>query len=412
MERVMDRKQRRTVGVARGSIAGLFILILVGVAVWHPPPQAQEAGLVYQVDPWWPKPLPAPKDAQGQTHQRVTGGVGAGCLAPNDHMVIVTRGFQRGGIRPTDGTQSIASPPVLEFDSAGSLVNSWGDATLTPEGAAAVLPNSIHGCFVDYEGNVWISGNGDGVAQKWSRDGEAMLLQIGQKGVCDGVESPPDPPAGKSWFARPNRYYPTCAEPGGNNSQTLLNGPADIYVDPRPDPVTGERGSVYLADGYGNYRVVVFDATGNYLRQWGTPGTGPNQFSVYGGGHPHCVTVSQDGLAYACDRENARIHVTDREGNFKQTIRIDPPDQKSATWRATDVDLSTDAAQMYLYVMDLGSGNVRILDRQTGAEVGNFGRPGPMAGEFRYGHTISVDSQGSVYVTESAGNRVQKFVRN
>jgi len=408
----MSLKQRRVVRFGRVPMTGLFILLVLAVGVWKQP-RAQENGLSYKVDAAWPKPLPAPKDADGQTHQWITGDVAANCLDSQDHLVIVNRGFQRGGIAATDGTQSIASPPVLEFDSAGSLVNSWGDATLTPAGAAATLPNSIHGCFVDYEGSVWIAGNGDGIVQKWSRDGKKLLLQIGQKGVCDGVDSPPAPPAGKTWFGRPNRYYPTCSEPGLNQSRTLLNGIADLHVDPTPDPVTGQRGSVYLADGYGNYRVVVFDAKGTYLRQWGTAGTGPNQFSVHGGGHPHCVNVSRDGLVYACDRENARIHVTDRQGALQQTIRIDPPDQKSATWRVTDVDFSPDPAQTYLFVMDLGSGKVRILNRKTGVEVGSFGRPGPMAGEFRYAHTIAVDSRGSVYVAETSnGRRIQKFVRN
>ena len=67
--------------------------------------------------------------------------------------------------------------------------------------------------------------------------------------------------------------------------------------------MTKQRGSIYIADGYGNNRIVVFDAKGNYLRQWGSAGSGPGQFSIYGGGHPHCVLISNDGLVYACDRE-------------------------------------------------------------------------------------------------------------
>jgi sugar lactone lactonase YvrE len=391
------------------------ILIVVAAAfTWQPPSKAQggSAALEYKVDPFWPKPLPAPKDSAGQSHQWITGDVAANCIDSRDHVIVVTRGFQRNGVAGTDGTQSVASPPVLEFDGAGNLVHSWGDATLAPSGVAAVLPNSIHGCFVDAEDNVWIAGNADGIVQKWAHDGKRMLLQIGEKGVCDGVDPAPPPPEGKNWFGRPNRFYPTCAEPGLNKSQSRLNGIADVYVDPNPDPVTGQRGSIYLADGYGNYRIVVFDAKGTYLRQWGSAGTGPNQFSPFGGGHPHCVNVSNDGLVYACDRENARIHVTDRKGEFKQTIAIEPPDQKSATWRATDIDFSRDSQQSHLYVMDLGSGKVRILDRKSGREVGSFGRPGPNAGEFRYAHTIAVDSSDNVYVAETAsGRRIQKFAK-
>ena len=391
--------------------AGCFLL-LIAVAYWQQQPGAAEGPLKYQVDAAWPKPLPAPKDSAGQTHQWVTGDVAASCVDSRDHVIVVTRGFSRGGVATTDGSQSIASPPVLEFDQNGNLVNSWGDATLAPSGVAAVLPNSIHGCFVDYEDNVWIGGNADGIVQKWSHDGKKLLLQIGEKGVCDGPEQAAEPPAGQRWFGRPNRLYPTCAEPGHNQSQSRLNGIADMYIDPAPDPVTGQRGSIYLADGYGNNRVVVFDASGKYLRQWGSAGTGPGQFSLWGGGHPHCVNIAKDGLVYACDRENARIHVFDKMGQLKQTISVDPPDQKSATWRATDIDFSHDAAQTHMFVMDLGSGKLRILERKTGVEVGNFGRPGAMAGEFRYAHTIAVDSKDNVYVAETAsGRRIQKFTK-
>jgi hypothetical protein len=391
---------------------GVLIALLMGVRMWQGDPSAATGSFKYQVDPAWPKALPAPKDDAGQTHQWITGDVGANCVDSRDHMIAVTRGFQRGGIQGTDGTQSVASPPVLEFDPAGNLVNSWGDATLAASGVATGLPNSIHGCYVDYEDNVWIGGNGDGIAQKWSHDGKKLLLQIGEKGVCDGVSPPPDPPAGKKWFGQPNRLYPTCAEPGLNKSQTHLNGIADMYVDPDPDPVTGQKGSIYLADGYGNNRVAVFDAKGKYLRQWGSAGAGQGQYSVYGGGHPHCVIIAKDGLVYTCDRENARIHVTDKLGAWKQTISIDPPDQKSATWRVTDVDFTRDPGQTHMFVMDLGSGKVRILDRKSGKEVGNFGQPGPMAGQFRYAHTIAVDSKESVYVAETAnGRRIQKFTK-
>ncbi len=403
----------RAVRLGRVPVAAIFIAVLVAVGFRQQPPSAQQGSLRYQVDPVWPKPLPAPRDAAGQTHQWVTGDVAASCVDAQDHVIAVTRGFSRGGVAFTDGTQSIASPPVLEFDSAGNLIHSWGDASLAPSGAAAVLPTSIHGCFVDFENNIWIGGNADGIVQKWSHDGRQLLLQIGEKGVCDGVDPAPAPPPGKNWFGRPNRFYPTCAEPGLNQSQTRLNGVADVYVDSAPDPVTGQRGSVYLADGYGNNRVVVFDAKGKYLRQWGSAGEGAGQFSVYGGGHPHCINGSRDGLVYACDRENARIHVTDRTGQLKQTIGIDPPDQKSATWRATDIDFSRDASQTFMFVMDLGSGKVRILERTSGREVGEFGRPGPNAGEFRYAHTIAVDSRDNVYVAETAaGRRIQKFTQS
>ena len=322
-----------------GGILLAFVTVL-GVSQLPPTAQGGRQAPEYRVDPFWPKPLPSDTDAEGLSHPWVTGQVGASCIDSHDHIVTVNRGFLPGGLLAQEGTQSIPAPPVTLYDPDGSLVDSWGDDTLTPDGAAAVLPHGIHGCFVDDHDNIWIAGNSDGVVQKWTHDGTRMLLQIGTKGLCDG------PPT-----TRPTAPYPTCGEPGHNTSHTLLNAPADIAVDPNPDPVTGERGSVYIADGYGNHRVVVFDSQGNYLRQWGSAGSGPGQFVEGGGGHPHCVALSHDGLVYACDRGQNRIQVFDREGTLQRIIAIDPPAQMNATLRATDIEFSRDEEQRFLYVV-------------------------------------------------------------
>ena len=293
---------------------GLLALVLGGM-LWSALPTAQDAAPApsYRVDPFWPKPLPTTIDEDGLARQWVTGMVGASCIDSQDRVITVNRGFLPNGLLPQEGSQSIPSPPVIVYDTAGDVAASWGDPSLTEDGAAAVLPHGIHGCFVDEMDNIWIAGNSDGVVQKWTHDGSQMLLQIGTKGVCDG------PPT-----LNPNAPHPTCGEPGYNSSRTLLNAPADIAVDPNPDPVTGERGSVYIADGYGNHRIVVFDREGNYLRQWGSAGSGDGQFVEGGGGHPHCVVLGNDGLVYACDRGQNRIQVFDREGNLQRIIPVDP----------------------------------------------------------------------------------------
>ena len=383
---------------ASGTLA-----LLAGSALWLALPEAQGGpqGSRYRVDPFWPKPLPIVTDSDGLAHQWVTGMVGASCIDSHDHIITVNRGFLRNGLLPQEGSQSIPSPPVMLYDPAGNVADSWGDATLTPEGAAAVLPHGIHGCFADYMDNIWLAGNSDGVVQKWSHDGSRLLLQIGTKGLCDG------PPT-----LNPRSPHPTCGEPGNNASRTLLNAPADVAVDPNPDPVTGERGSVYIADGYGNHRIVVFDGEGNYLRQWGSAGSGEGQFVEGGGGHPHCVVLGNDGLVYACDRGQNRVQVFDREGNLRRVIAIDPPDQMRATLRATDIELSRDDRQTFMFVVDLGSNRIWILERESGDLVGSIGGSGHMAGEFTFPHTIVTDSQGNIYAAETVGGRRhQKFVR-
>jgi hypothetical protein len=369
------------------------------------------------VDPNWPKPLP---------NGWVVGQVGGTCIDSQDHVFIVTRGFQTGGLTSPEGVgganpntgalggafKSRASPPVIEFDPAGNMVNAWGNPALVPAGQPnagqnAVLPNGIHGCYVDYQDNVWIGGNGDGVVQKYSHDGSTLLLQIGTKFVCDR----PDLPGGTGACANGN-------PPQTGNSHTLLNLPAAIAVDPNPDPVTGQRGSVYIADGYGNHRVVVFDAAGNYLRQMGSVGTGPDQFTAGDGGHPHCVRLGSDQLIYACDRGQNKINVYQRNGTFVGNIGVIPGQVgtgQEGSGTAWDIDFSKDAAQTWAFISD---GQNEILwtfnhanALSGGAPVAGFGGFGHDPGLFSFLHMMAIDSKGAIYVGETiGGNRIQKIL--
>jgi hypothetical protein len=369
------------------------------------------------VDPHWPKPLP---------NGWVTGQVGGTCIDSQDHVFIVTRGFQTGGLTSPEGVgganpstgalggafKSKASPPVIEFDAAGNFVNGWGNPALVPAGQPnagqnAVLPNGMHGCYIDYQDNVWIGGNSDGVVQKYTHDGSVMLLQIGTKFLCDR----PDLAGGTG----------ACANgvpPQTGNSQTLLNLPAAIAVDPNPDPVTGQPGSIYIADGYGNHRVVVFDAAGHYLRQMGTVGTGPSQFTAGDGGHPHCVRLGSDQLIYACDRGQNKINVYQRDGTFVGNIGVIPGQVgtgQEGSGTAWDIDFSKDPAQTWAFISD---GQNEILwtfnhanALSGGTPVAGFGGFGHDPGLFSFLHMMAIDSKGAIYVGETiGGNRIQKIL--
>jgi hypothetical protein len=178
---------------------------------------------------------------------------------------------------------------------------------------------------------------------------------------------------------------------------------------------------MYIADGYGNRRILVVDAkTGAYKRHWGAYGNKPNddkqaaydpkakprdQFS-----NPvHCVRVSRDGLVYVCDRANNRIQVFRKDGTFVRELVVAPQTRgNGSTW---DVDLSPDAAQQHLYAADGENNRVWMLLRESGRVLGAFGRRGRSAGQFHWVHNIAVDSVGNVYTTEvDSGKRAQKFV--
>jgi DNA-binding beta-propeller fold protein YncE len=318
----------------------------------------------YEVDPFWPKPLP---------DRWVTGEIGGTCTDKRDHVFIVTR----RNLTAREALVATASPAVIEFDPEGNVVNSWGDP--------ALLPSTMHGCFVDYENNIWLSGNSDGIVQKYTHDGKTLLLQIGTKGRCDTTTG-------------------ACGETNDlNSSTTLLNGPANVNVDPK-------NGDIYIADGYGNHRVVVFDKTGRYLRQWGSTGTGPGQFGATGGGHPHCVVFSPEGLLYVCDRPNHRIQVFDKMGNLQRIITESGTPREVTIGSANDLVFPRDKRQTLMFTAGRAE-VVWTVDRLTDTILAGFGRPGQMAGDFTTLHSMAIDSKGNIYTGETidGGRRVQKF---
>jgi DNA-binding beta-propeller fold protein YncE len=174
-------------------------------------------------------------------------------------------------------------------------------------------------------------------------------------------------------------------------------------------------GDVYVADGYGNHRVVVFDKAGSYLRQWGSSGTGPGQFQPTDGGHPHCVVLGNDGLVYTCDRGSDRLQVFDKFGNLQRIIPVKPGTGVGGlgtAGSAWDVDFSPDRFQTFMFDADGGNEIVWTFDRAAATILSGFGRPGHQAGDFTYLHTVSVDSKGHLYTGETInGRRIQRWVR-
>src|SRR3989454_4011567 len=205
------------------------------------------------------------------------------------------------------------------------------------------------GITIDYKGNVWIGGNGvgtpPGARGRGARGARGEQVQNEeQAGAAIGYTN--DTMILK--FTQAGKFLMQIGKPGqskGSNDVENLRRPAKIFVDKQTN-------EVYVADGYGNHRVIVYDAdTGKYKRHWGASGRPPGDTSVKGFGNPvHCVRLSRDGLLYVCDRKNNRIQVFRKDGTFvKEFVVAAETRGNGSTW---DVDLSPDSKQTVLYNAD------------------------------------------------------------
>ncbi len=278
-----------------------------------------------------------------------------------------------------------AAPPVLKFDSDGNLLDSWGDEN-GYQGEGYEWPATEHGIFVDHLGYVWLAGNGpdDHQVLKFSGDG-TFVMQIGQAGRTEG-----------------------------SNSTEFLGQPADMEVD----PATNE---LYIADGYGNKRIIVFDAeTGEYRRHWGAYGNEPSDEdtgSFEPGMEPlqqfrnpvHAVRIATDGMVYVADRVNNRIQVFEKDGTYVSELIVEGNTLGAgSTW---DLELSPDDEQADLYNADGTNQRIHIINRAAMEIESHFGRRGRNAGQFHWVHNVAVDSMGNFYTAEvNQGRRAQKFV--
>jgi DNA-binding beta-propeller fold protein YncE len=357
----------------------------------------------FEVDPLWPKPLP--------NHWILGQTIGVS-VDGQDHVWIIHRagsleaGEQHATTNPPTAQCCAPAPPVLEYDQAGNLIGHWGGP-----GKGYDWPDSNHGITVDYKGNVWIGGNGSGP-------------QSGRGAINGGDEEPGRPAGFQSFndnmvlkFTQDGKFLMQIGKPGkskGSNDVENLRKPAKMFVDPKTN-------ELYVADGYGNHRVIVFDAeTGKYKRHWGAYGHVPDDID-HGRYKPddpppqqfrnpvHCAELSHDNLLYVCDRVNDRIQVFKPDGTFIKEKFINK--QTLGSGSVWDIAFSKDPQQKFIYLADGENDKVHIIDRDSLEVLTSFGDGGRQPGQFYGVHSIATDSKGNIYTTETyRGQRVQKFV--
>jgi hypothetical protein len=354
------------------ATAGLVALIAAAAQGQKPAADVP----IFQVDAGWPKPLP---------NNWTFGEFSGVAVDSHDHVWINQRPKTLADdekyltANPPPGDCCAPGPSVMEFDAEGNFVQGWGGP-----GPGYEWPENEHGIYVDDRDNVWVGGNGakDAHILKFTKTGK-FILQIGH--------------LGKS---------------AGSNDTENLSRPSKMQVSRKTN-------ELYVSDGYGNRRVVVFDAdTGKYKRHWGaygnkpddaaprtlvSEGPGPKQFNLV-----HGLWLSKDDLLYVSDRLNNRIQVFKPDGTFVREGFI--ARKTLGNGAAYDVALSADPQQRFLYVPDGTNNHIWILRRDTLEVVGRFGRQGRYAGQFHHVHSIAVDSKGNIYAAETQGKRFQKFL--
>jgi DNA-binding beta-propeller fold protein YncE len=241
--------------------------------------------------------------------------------------------------------------PLIEVEAGGAFVRSFGEG----------MYRRPHGMRLDSQGNIWTTDVAAHTVTKLAPDGHALLV-LGSTGQAG------------DWN-----------EAAGSR---LLNEPNDVAVAPS--------GEFYVVQGHGrgDPRVLKFASNGAFVKSWGGTGTGPGQFNI-----AHSIVIDDAGLVYVADRQNRRVQIFDANGTFVREWK----------YAGLPCGLFIDGdGQMYLVTGY--AGQILKLDR-SGKALGAAGQPGKGLGEFGEAHYVTVGPAGDIYVADTVGSRLHKFVR-
>lgn len=254
--------------------------------------------------------------------------------------------------------------PVQVYSQGGRLVKHWG------QGGLFKNPHTIR---FDNAGNLWIADTGTQTVRKFTTDGK-VLMTIGT----------PDQ---------------------AGEDETHMNQPNDVAV--------AANGDLYISDGYGNNRVVVFDKNGKFVRSWGKLGQGPGEFS-----QPHSLVLDSKGRVYVADRNNSRIQVFDSKGKFLAEWRNIITPWALAITKTDEIYVCGSSPMLWEEIPHAQAYLATPPKDQLFMKLDTEGRLkqlwafplGDKPGELDWAHSIAVAPDGSIYFGEVMGKRAQKFV--
>ena len=326
----------------------LLILIALLITSWYLQPikkgKGKDTMTTYELVKNWPQ-LPSNFQLGNPT------GIG---IDTNQNIVVFHRAYRKWPLFGSLPESLISEKTILILDrESGTIIESWGAELF-------IMP---HGLRVDNKNNIWVTDVGLNQVFKFSHDGK-LILKMGEAKV-----------------------------PG--NDAGHFNQPTDVAVE--------KDGSFYVADGYGNSRIVKFSPSGKYLFEWGAKGNKDGQFNI-----PHGITIDENGNVYVADRENNRIQVFDSSGKFLKKwddnsfgniCAVSFNNTKSKLFAVDDV--------CFLKIKHRGS-DVLIFDTSGNVES-RFGRSRSYDGPVGWFHDMAIDDEENIYVGDILNNKILKF---
>ncbi len=298
------------------------------------------------------------------------------------HVFVFSRSSTTG---PAFGA---AAAQLLEFGPDGKYIREIGKNLYAWSFAHAVR--------IDKDDNIWVVDKGSDMIVEFNPEGRVVMVFGRKKEAGDEGDTP--------W---------THVKPPRPAIDGEFRQPTDVTWD--------LEGNIFISDGYINSRVAKYDRNGDWVKQWGEPGSGPGEFNT-----PHSIVADAQGNIYVADRGNRRIQVFDHDGTFLREITIDIPAPADAqTWMgprpnpgAPDKTMQpgspwalciTPGPTQYLYSSDAFPGRIYKLTLD-GKVVGMFGRTGRQLKQFGWIHALACPSENEIYAAELLNWRIQKLI--